>query len=153
MMCLPAGLGTVALGSGGGGGGEVLPTAFNMSSVYVGLACTTTNMRDGDYTTGGGTNSLSINEWIEADLGSSQYVGHIEVAGGNIPGWGPVASYLNGRTVQYWDGSTWQTLPGTISGATDSGTFVTTFAVGVSASKFRIYSTGYVATTEFRFFP
>ena len=138
--------------TGGGGGGEVLPIAFNMSSVYSGLACTTTNMRDGDYTTGGGTNSLSINEWIEADLGSANYVDHIEFAGGNIPGWGPVASYLNGRTVQYLDGSVWQTLPGTISGATDSGTFITTFPVGVSASKFRIYSTGYVATTEFRLF-
>lgn len=137
---------------GGGGGGEILPTSFNMSSVYGGLASTTTNMRDGNYTTGGGTNAVAGNEWIEADLGSAQYVGHIEVAGGNIPGWGAVASYLNGRTVQYWDGSTWQTLPGTISGATDSGAFVTTFTVGVSASKFRIFYAGYVATTEFRLF-
>jgi len=139
---------------GGGGATEHLPVSFSQSSIYAGgLEATTTNMRDGDFTTGAATSFSS--EWIEADLGSPKLVNSIQVAGGSLPGWGGVSAYLNGRGVQYYDDGTtsWVSVPGTISGASDSPPYVTSFPVGgITAQRWRILSGTYLSTTEFRFF-
>ena len=133
---------------------EYTPTSFSQSSTYSPLSATTSNMADGDYTTGAATNGGT--QWIKADLGSAKSVGRVRVAGGTLPsGWGAVAAYLNNRKIQYsTDDSSWTDFV-TITGASDSApNFVDLTATPVSARYWRIESNGnsFVATTEFRLY-
>lgn len=158
MMCLPAGLGTVALG-GGSPPSEFIPVSWNMSSFYGApstlLQATVAKMRDGDFTTGAATNAGTPGgEWIEANLGAPKLVNNIEVAGGTLGGgWGGVQVYLNTRELQYWDGAAWQ-IAATVAGASDSSPFLVNIPIpGITAQLWRLYGVTYTATTEFRFFP
>lgn len=132
---------------------EFYPIAFTQSSIYSGVTgATTTNMRDSIFTTGTGTNTGG-SQWIKADLGSAETVGRVRVAGGSISGWGAVASYLNGRALQYsTDDSIWTTVT-SISGASNTSPYFIDIPIApVNARYWRIQSTSYVSTTEFRLF-
>ena len=132
---------------------EYAPSSFSQSSDYTGVPATTTTMADRDYTTGTGTYGGG-SEWIKADLGSAQSVGRVRVAGGPLAGWGGAAGYLNGFDIQYsTNDSTWTTFA-TIAGASDYHPYaVDMTSTPVTARYWRIYATGYMATTEFRFYP
>lgn len=138
--------------AGGGGSTDYIPVSWAMSSVYGGLSANVTNMRDGVFTTGAATDP-DADAFIQADLGSPKLVNSVEVAGGNLPGWGGVSAYLNTRVIQYYNGSTWVNA-GTVSGASDSAPFITTVPIaGITAQLWRLYGTTYTATTEFRLYP
>lgn len=127
---------------------------WTQSAVYSGMtAANATNMRDANGTTGTGTNSTA-NEWIQADLGEPVEIVRVQVAGGSLASWGPVAAYLNNRVLQSSDdGSVWTTRA-TISGVTDSGTnqFRSFNITPTTARYWRLWHNGYLATSEFRFF-
>lgn len=125
---------------------------FTQSSVYgAGLTATATNMRDGLSNTGGAT-TASGNEWFRADLGVAKTIGRVAVAGGNLPGWGGVASYLNGRTIEWSnDGTTWTTVA-TISGVDDTGALFNFDFTAISARYWRVKGVNWSAITEFRIY-
>lgn len=151
------------LGTGGGGGGGSLGfapiTTFtpSQSSVFsTTTPATNANMTDGDGSTGTGTNNAANPEWIEVDWGTDKLIAGIQFGGGNVPVFGAIVAYLNGRIVEYWTGSAWAywfQIPG--GTYTDSG--LQQFFVFVpptlwrTTSKLRLRSNGadYVATTEF----
>lgn len=138
---------------------EELPTAFTQSAVYdPSIVATTTNMRDGDRTTGCGAGNGSGTAWIKADLGSSKTISMIRVEGGILGGgWGGVSPYLIGANVQRsTNDSTWVTVASAIiNDIYDDGTntikeipFVPgagrwwriTLANWISTSRFQLYS-------------
>lgn len=92
----------------------------SQSSTYSTCTGTYTNLTDGNFSTGSGTNSAT--EWIKSTFASPQTVTAVSVAGGNITScpWGAVATYLNGAVIQSsTDDITW-TTQATISGVTDA---------------------------------
>lgn len=113
------------------------------------------NLNDNNGTTGTGTNT-NATEWIKATFPSAVTVRAVRVGGGNLANWGGVASFLNGRILQYsTDDQNWLTLL-TIANVQDSGPnqFVL-HALGqpITARFWRILaSSNYLSTTEFRFF-
>lgn len=125
---------------------------WSQSSAYAGLIATAANMRDADRTTGAATNP-SNPQWILADLGTAKSIGRIAVAGGNLPGWGGVSGYLNGKALQYSvDGITGWTAVSTIAGVDDTGTLFNFNFTAVSARYWRCLSVGYLSATEFRLY-
>lgn len=125
---------------------------WSQSSAYSGITATAANMRDGDSTTGGATNG-SNPEYIRVDLGSARPISRIAVAGGNLPIWGAVAGYLNGRDLQYsLDGSTGWTTAATISGVDDTGALFNFDFSEVSARYWQALSVNYLSVTEFRLY-
>lgn len=125
------------------------------SSVYSGItAANSTNMRDGNVTTGTGTND-GTTEWIRADLGSAVTITAIVLGGGYLAGWGDVGSYTNGGNIQSANSTSgpW-TNRALIAGLSASGAgVVKEFAFApVSARYWRIVKSGYVAATEFRLY-
>ncbi|NJO66445.1 MAG: discoidin domain-containing protein [Leptolyngbyaceae cyanobacterium RM1_405_57] len=109
-------------------------------------------LTDGNATTGHGTNN-GTTEWIEADFGQPKLVSSVTVGGGSIPSWGGVATYLNNRTIRYSNDRVNWTIAVNITGVTDSGaTQFKKFTLDspVSARYWRIFSSGYLATTEFK---
>lgn len=131
---------------------SLVPIAVTQSSQFSDVQATIENMSDGDFTTGGGTNS-SAAQWIKLDLGSSKTVSSVTVAGGNIPNWGgAVAPYLNGAEIEFSNDDTNWTYAATISGVVDtSGLEEKEFTFSpVSARYWRITMGGYLATTEFK---
>lgn len=132
---------------------STLPFVASQSSPYPGVTpATFANLTDGNGATGTGTNAGGL-QWIEADFGALTPISAVTVAGGNLPGWGGVAGYLNGASVQLSsDRATWTTVA-TITGITDSGgdrTQTFTFST-VSARYARIAINGWLATTELLF--
>lgn len=126
---------------------------WSQSSVFAGLTATAANMRDADRTTGGATTNGSVPEWFLADLGTARLIGRIAVAGGNLPGWGAVASFLNGRTLQYSvDGATGWTTVATVSGVDDTGTLFNFDFTAVSARYWRASGGSYLSAAEFRLY-
>lgn len=126
---------------------------FTQSSEYggSGFNATPTKMRDGDSTTGAATDN-GASEWVQADLGTAKVVGRIDVAGGNLGGWGAVATYLNGCVIQWSNnGTTWTTVA-TISGVDDTGALFAFNFSEVSARYWRIQRAGFLSTTEFRLY-
>lgn len=126
---------------------STIPYTASQSSTYSGLAGSFSTLTDGVSTTGAATNSAT-SEWIQADCGAVTTISSISVAGGTLPGWGGVASYLNGAVIEVSTNlSAWTTIT-TISDVTDSGsrTFTTP---AISARYVRIRRNGWLATTEF----
>ncbi|BAU09702.1 hypothetical protein LEP3755_01750 [Leptolyngbya sp. NIES-3755] len=130
------------------------PYVASQSSVYMGLAATYANLNDNNGATGAGTNS-SPNEWIKAAFESPVTVRAVRVGGGNLPNWGTVAGYLNGRVLQYsTDDVNWLTIQ-TISNVQDSGPgqfALFPLAQPITARFWRIRSSDWFALTELRFF-
>jgi len=137
-----------------------IPSALNaaytasQSSTFGSLVATYGNLTDGSGITGGATNTNNT-QWIQATFDQVVSLGAITVGGGTLPGWGGVALYLNGRTLQSSpDGVSWATL-WTVSGVTDSGPtqFVThqlPERINVKACRLLVNS-NYISTTEFKF--
>lgn len=112
---------------------------FAQSSLYAGTtAADQSRMTDSSATTYAATTNVG-NQWIEVSF-SSRFVCGLMVGGGNGSGFGNMATYLNGRTIEYWDGSAWVALR-TIAGITDSG-----------GTQFRIMYFGATTTTKIRLF-
>lgn len=143
------------LGAGPDPGEELLPVSFSQSSKYgTGdvLLATPPKMRDGNHTTGAATLN-SGSEWIRADLGEAKQVAKVQIGGGNLTSWGPVAAYINGRTIQYSTDDVNWTNVATAAGASDAPPYFADVPFSaVTARYFRILSIGYMATTEFRLF-
>jgi hypothetical protein len=76
----------------------------------------------------------------------------VVVGGGNIPGWGEVALYLNNARLQYSvDGLTWLDLL-IVTGVTDAeGNRDIRFSA-TSGRYWRLFRSGYLATTNFQLF-
>lgn len=146
-------------------GGERLPLAFDQSSAYgtPPMVATVANMRDENYTTGAGTQTsypTPFINYIRADLGVPMRVNRVRVAGGDIPGWGGVASYVNGCTVRYRDSldvpvADWN-IAVAISGVTDADPYIVDFPfVPITARYWALVSGSgeyYLAATEFRLY-
>lgn len=125
------------------------------SSVYSGVTtANSTNMRDGNVSTGTGTNN-GATEWIRADLGSAVTITAVVLGGGYLTGWGDVGTYTNGGNIQSANSTSgpW-TNRALIAGLSASGEgVVKEFAFApVSARYWRIVKSGYIAATEFRFY-
>ena len=138
--------------SGLGGYSEVTTgLTWSQSSAFSApLTATATNMRDGISTTGAATNNGA--QWIKVDLGTAKNISRVAVAGGNFTGWGGVAIYLNGRTIQYsTDNITWTTVA-TISGVNDTGTLFNFDFTAVSARYWRLSSSAWLSTAEMRLY-
>lgn len=125
-------------------------SAVSQSTIYAaGVTGTVANLSDNAATTGAGTNN-GTTEFIALDLGSAQDVQFIRLAGGNLPSWGNVSSYLNGSSIQYSNNnSTWTTVA-TVSGVTDPSGFAAhhiAFPL-VNARYWRVFKNGYIATSE-----
>ncbi|GAP99119.1 discoidin domain-containing protein [Leptolyngbya sp. NIES-2104] len=135
---------------------NVITTAYtaSQSSVFSGLIGTFANLSDNNGTTGAGTNSSTV-EWIKATFPSAVTVRAVRLGGGNIPGWGGVSAYLNGKVLQYsTDDVNWLTAL-TVADVLDSGpNQFRLFALGqpITARFWRILSSGFLSTTELRFF-
>jgi uncharacterized phage protein (TIGR02218 family) len=127
---------------------------WTQSSAFSGLTANATNMRDGDRTTGGATTNANATEYIRLDLGSARPISRIALAGGNLPGWGGVAAYLNGRPLQYsLDGTTGWTTVATVSGVNDTGTLFNFNFTEASARYWRASRVfNYIAAAEFRIY-
>lgn len=132
---------------------------YSQSSTYSGVsAASSSNMRDANTNpaanaaTGTGTTNTG-SQWIQLDLGASKPVLLVEVGGGNIPGWGVVATYLNGALLQYSDdGSTWSNAI-TISGVSDSSPLDRQFWIPSTTARYwRLQRNGYLATATFRIY-
>ena len=132
-------------------------TWAQVSTYYAVTSATSSNMRDGDLSTGTGT-AGTTNQWIRADLGSAVTITAIKLGAGNyLPGWGSVSPYLNGAKLQTASspGGPW-TDQFTVSGMADVGdneerTFVLT--TPISARYWRLFmASDYLAVTEFRFY-
>lgn len=132
---------------------------YSQSSTYSGVsAASSSNMRDvntnpaANAATGTGTTNTG-SQWIQLDLGASKPVLLVEVGGGNIPGWGVVATYLNGALLQYSDdGSTWSNAI-TISGVSDSSPLDRQFWIPSTTARYwRLQRNGYLATATFRIY-
>lgn len=150
------------LGSSGGGGEEppdeeppvvAIPAyTASQSSVYAGLTGTYANLTDTDGTTGAATNQAQ--EYIRASWETPQTITAVSVGGGNLPGWGAVAPYLNNAKLQYTtDGMTWTDIL-TISGVADSGLdqfkkFI--LSTPIQAKGMQLQMNGYLATTYLKF--
>lgn len=129
-------------------------TASQSSAYGTGLAGTYATLNDNSTTTGAATNSTSA-DWIKATFPSAVTVRAVRVGGGNLSGWGNVSGYLNGASIQYsTDDLNWVTVA-TVSGVGDTlpGAFYL-FPVGqaVTARFWRLLRSGFLSTTEFRFF-
>lgn len=137
-------------------GGELMVVAWTQSSVYGGLAATTTNMRDGNSTTGAGTDvTPGAPSSIQADLGSVKSVDRVVLSGGTIAGWGGVAQYLNSAKLQYHNGSSWVDIL-TISGVTNTTPFEKEFAFTAVSTRYlrivTVYNSWNLSTSEFRIY-
>jgi hypothetical protein len=136
---------------------EPLPVALSnsftasQSSTYGSVPVATyANLNDSSLSTGTGTSSSS-SSWIQTDFGSAIEVAFVTLGGGRLAGWGSISGYLNSAALQYSsDGQSWATAL-TVSGVvdTDSQTFV--LNAPISARYWRIFKSGYIATSEFRF--
>ena len=139
-----------------GPSGEHTVSAWSQSSVYAGLAATTTNMRDANSGTGAGTDaSPGAPSSIEADLGVMRSIDRVVLGGGSLPGWGPVAMYLNGNKLQYKSGSTWIDIL-TVSGVTDTTPTEKEFTFTPVIARYLRIATptnnAYMAASEFRIY-
>ena len=151
-------------GSLGGAGSltraDVTLTSASQSSVYAGTAsATTSNMTDGDGTTGTGTNNGS-GEWIAVEWSGAKLICGARLGGGTIAGFGATAGYqLIGGSwciLQYWNGASWvdwisETVTAVVA---NSGVrqFVEHVGIPVLTTKLRLYRAGspdYVASTQF----
>ncbi len=138
---------------------EYLATSYSQSSSYTGnLIATTTNMRDSNFSTGAATNN-GASEFIAMDLGDSRNVSRIAIgASSNLPEWGPVSLYLNGRVIQYSNDNTNWTTALTITNVTDTNqTFNFDLPFPVQARYWRVTapsgsSSNWLSLTEFRAF-
>ena len=134
---------------------EHLAISASQSTVYSGTApATAETLRDGNYTTGGGTQGSSL-EYIALDLGENKVFSRVQVAGGNLPNWGGVAAYLNGRTIEYATAESptvWVNF-GTVADARDTAPYYTEVrGIPVLARYVRVRGNTYVSTSEFRVF-
>lgn len=116
-------------------------------------AASTTNMRDGNFTTGTAT-AASGPGWVQADLGSAQSVGAVGLSAGSTSTatLATTAALLNGAVLQYSsDALSWTTVA-TVAGVTDAnGVNVFTFSP-ISARYWRVSKESQVAVTEFRLY-
>lgn len=142
---------------------EVVPVGVTQSSLYSGASAgTIANLGDVDNTslTGTGTNS-SNPEWVRYDLGSAKTIVAATVGVGNVPAWGPSATYLNsgGGKIQYsTDDVTWNDAFALPNGFTDdvntanNGKERTFSFTPVSARYWRVMNTTWLGVTTFRVF-
>ena len=137
-----------------GGLTKATPT-YTQSTSYAGLIGNASNLNEqpNSLTTGAAT-ANSANEWIMADLGAVQDVKVLVVAGGNLPGWGLVSSYLAGTSVTAEisvDGVTWVSKGMLSYFISDTGV-ITEVGVDItgSARYVRIKRPAYLATTAMR---
>lgn len=110
-------------------------------------------LNDGNGGTGACTNTGD--SWVQATFADVVKVTAVTVGGGNIPsGFGGMANYLNTAVIQHsTDGSTWTTVA-TVNGVADGGSEQfkkLTLASPVESKFWRLFKTGYLGTTEFRF--
>jgi hypothetical protein len=111
------------------------------------------NLTDNSGGTGASTFGGST-QFVRAIFAQPVAVAVVTLGGGNLPGWGGVAAYLNGGSVQYSDNNVDWTTAFVISGVTDSG--VDQFKAfplspSITAQHWRIFITGFLSVTEFRF--
>jgi hypothetical protein len=129
----------------------IVTGTYSQSALYAGIpTATAARLTDGDGTTVAATTTNTSNQWIEVLLAAPAQIVGLRVGGGNGTGWGLVASHLNGRTIQTWDGAAW-VGQGVISGVADSGAnqFVTIPVGPVTTDLIRIFNSfGTVATSE-----
>jgi hypothetical protein len=128
---------------------ERIPSAWVQSSVQGTATATTTNLRDGDASTGAAT--LGGTSWIRADLGSAQTVSLVWLSGGTISV-GGVAFALNGCAIEWSNDLSAWTSVATVSGVTDNGLPVQFSFPPVSARYWRISRAGQIHVAEFRLF-
>lgn len=102
----------------------------SQSSVYGGATGSYANLTDGSYTTGAGTDGAGSVQWIQADLGSVKTINRIQIAGGTLPVWGAIATYINNLAYLEFstDGSTWCTLIQLLQGISDTASRLYGFA-------------------------
>lgn len=137
---------------------EVLPTGFTQSSAYdPSLVATTTNMRDGDPTTGCGAGTGSGTAWLRADLGEPRTICRIDVDGGYLPAWGGVSGYINGATLQRSDnGTSWTTVmtSAAVNGVQDPSLHggKRLYFAPAAARYWRFTNPGWLATTKFQLY-
>ena len=128
-----------------------LPYTVSQSSTYQTTPLGTyANLTDGAFNTGAGTGNDAI-AWIKADLGSIKAISEIWLGGGNIPGWGSIAPYLNVATLEVSrDNTSWAIVIPSISQVTD--TTITKFAFGGLAARYvRVRrSSNYIGVGELR---
>ena len=116
---------------------------FAQSSNFSGSTIATqATMTDGVYTTVAATQS-GVN-WIECSFAETTVRG-LAVANSSTGGWN--ITYLNGRTIQYWDGAAWVDLA-TIA-TTVNDVIVRIYFPPTTTTKLRIYSaSSFLATSE-----
>jgi hypothetical protein len=86
----------------------IVTGTYSQSALYAGIpTATAARLTDGDGTTVAATTTNASNQWIEVLLAAPAQIVGLRVGGGNGTGWGLVASHLNGRTIQTWDGAAW----------------------------------------------
>ena len=108
------------------------------------------NLTDGAFNTGAGTSNDPI-AWIKADLGSVKAISEIWLGGGNLPGWGAIAPYLNVATLEVSkDNTSWAIAILSLAQITD--TTITKFAFGGLAARYvRVRrNSNYLGVGEFR---
>lgn len=112
-----------------------------------------TSLTDGDRTTGAGTGTTGL-DFIQATFPQPVRVAAVQLGGGYLTDFGPIAGQLNGAKVQYsTDNAVW-TDAFTIAGVADGGVNeFKTFPMGspVIAQYWRILGGDYLATSEFKF--
>jgi Phage tail repeat like/F5/8 type C domain len=128
-----------------------LPYTVTQSSTYQTTPLGTyANLTDGAFNTGAGTGNDAI-AWIKADLGSVKAISEIWLGGGNIPGWGSIAPYLNVATLEVSrDNTSWAIVILSLAQITD--TTITKFAFGGLAARYvRVRrSSNYLGVGELR---
>lgn len=113
-------------------------------------------LNDNNSQTGAATNNGS-NQWLKATFPSAVTVRAVRLGGGNMTNWGSVASFLNGCDLQCsTDDLNWVTVAN-VSGVVDTNPgsfFMLPLGQAISARYWRLIrnGSGYVATTELRFF-
>lgn len=137
---------------------ELTGISWSQSSTYGSMeSATVTNMRDSnvsDPSTGTGTNPGSP-AYVQAALGATYDIEQVTLGAGNISmgGWGAVASFLNGGTVQVSVDNVDWTDVFAIEGLSDSSPREVSFDVpSVPAAYVRIARSGYLAVATFRIY-
>ncbi len=117
---------------------------------YPSLAPNYTYLTDGSHTNNYGYGSdTSAPNWLMADFGSTMRITQVHVGGGYLTGWGYASGYSSGAVLQYSnDATNWTTAHTYSSGFSTTGT---TVILDIVARYWRIYRSGWLGTTEFRF--
>lgn len=129
---------------------------WSQSSVYgsttpASRATMTDPEPDGVSVTGAGTQSQA-SAWVKVDLHSALTVGRVTLGAGYLDGFGNIAYYLNGATIEYSNDDVAWTTVAAVSGMSDTGSVEKDFVfTPVAARYWRIHqSSNYIGCSTFK---